>query len=70
MPSERSRRRCRNHSPSDDVSHYLSDEAWLADEITAAVAEADAPNAVFVTHRQVMQGLDRVITRARQGETL
>jgi predicted transcriptional regulator len=45
------------------IDRYLAEEEWLFDEITAAVAEADAPDAVFDTTDEVMRHTDEIIAR-------
>ncbi len=62
----RSRGRSMNFVLNEAVERYVAEEAWLIDEISAAVAEADAPDAVFVPQAEVMAGLDAVIEGARQ----
>ena len=62
----RSRGRSLNFVMNEAAQRYLSEEAWLIDEIRAAVQEADATDAVFVPQSEVMAGLDAVIERARR----
>jgi predicted transcriptional regulator len=50
----KSRGRSLNYVLSEAIERYLTEEEWLIDEITAAVAEADAPDAVFYTTGEVM----------------
>jgi len=62
----RSRGRSMNFVLNEAVDRYVAEEAWLIDEIAAAVAEADVPDALFVPQSEVMAGLDAVIASARQ----
>lgn len=62
----RSRGRSLNYVLNEAVRRYLAEEAWLIDEISAAVDEADAPDAVFVPQAEVMAGLDTAIAQARR----
>jgi predicted transcriptional regulator len=59
-----SRGRSLNFVMNEAVKRYLDEEAWLVDEIRAAVQEADASDAVFVSHADVMAGLDVAIEQA------
>ncbi len=61
----RSRGRSINYVLNEAVQRYLAEEAWLIDEINAAVDEANAPDAVFVPQADVMASLDAVIEQAR-----
>ena len=61
----KSRGRSRNYVLSEAIERYLDEEVWLIDEISAAVAEADAPDAVFVPTSTVMRQMDDIIARAR-----
>jgi predicted transcriptional regulator len=45
------------------IDRYLAEEEWVIDEISAAVAEADAPDAVFHTTDEVMRRIDEIIAR-------
>ena len=62
----RSRGRSLNFVMNQAVERYLAEEAWLIDEISASVQEADAASAVFVPQAEVMAGLDAVIEQARR----
>ena len=62
----RSHGRSMNFVLNEAVDRYVAEEAWLIDEIAAAVAEADVPDALFVPQSEVMAGLDAVIASARQ----
>jgi predicted transcriptional regulator len=62
----RSRGRSLNFVLNEAVERYVAEEAWLVDEIREAVEEADATDAVFVPHAEVMAGLDAAIEQARR----
>jgi predicted transcriptional regulator len=62
----RSRGRSLNFVMNEAVQRYLTEEAWLIDEISAAVREADSADAVFVPQAEVMARLDVEIEQARQ----
>lgn len=62
----RSRERSLNFILNEAVQRYLGEEAWLIDEIRAAVQEADAPDTVFVSQTELVAGLDAVIEQARR----
>ncbi len=62
----RSRGRSLNFVLNEAVQRYLAEEAWLIDEITMAIQEADAPDTIFVPHGEAMASLDGVIEQARQ----
>jgi predicted transcriptional regulator len=47
------------------IDRYLAEEEWLINEISAAVAEAHAPDAVFHTTDEVMRHIDEIIARAQ-----
>ena len=49
----KSRGRSLNYVLGAAIDRYLAAEEWLIDEISAAVAEADAPNAVFQVRRRI-----------------
>jgi predicted transcriptional regulator len=61
-----SRDRSLNFVINEAVRRYLDEEAWLIDHIRDAVQEADAADAVFVSHAEVIAGLDATIEQARQ----
>ena len=61
----KSRGRSLNYLLNEAIDRYLGDEEWLIDEISAAVAEADAPDAVFYSTDEVMQHMDEIITDAQ-----
>jgi predicted transcriptional regulator len=62
----RSRGRSLNFVLNEAVERYVAEVAWLVDEIREAVEEADAADAVFVPHAEVMAGLDAAIEQARR----
>lgn len=62
----RSRGRSLNFLLNEAVQRYLLEEAWLIDEISAAVYEADAAGAVFVPQAEVMAQLEAEIEQVRQ----
>jgi predicted transcriptional regulator len=47
------------------IDCYLTEEEWLIDGISAAVAEANAPDAVFYTTEEVMRHIDEISARAQ-----
>lgn len=61
----KSRGRSLNYVLGEAIDRYLAEEEWLIDEISAAVTEADAPDAVFYTTDEVMQRMDEIITQAQ-----
>jgi predicted transcriptional regulator len=61
----KSRRRSLNYVLNEAIDRYLAEEEWLIDEISAAVAEAEAPDAVFYTTDEVMRHMDEIIAHAR-----
>jgi predicted transcriptional regulator len=61
----KSRGRSLNDVLNEAIDRYLTEEEWLIDEISAAVAEADAPDAVFHTTDDVMRHIDEIITHAQ-----
>jgi predicted transcriptional regulator len=62
----KSRGRSLNYVLGEAIERYLAEEEWLIDEISAAVAEADAPDAVFYTTDEVMRHMDEIIARAQE----
>jgi predicted transcriptional regulator len=60
-----SRGRSLNYVLGEAIERYLAEEEWLIDEINAAVAEADAPDAVFHTTDEVMRHMDAIIAEAQ-----
>jgi predicted transcriptional regulator len=63
----KSRGRSLNYVVNEAIDRYLAEEEWLIDEIRAAVAEADAPDAVFHTTDEVMRHMDEIIAHAQTG---
>jgi predicted transcriptional regulator len=61
----KSRGRSLNYVLNEAIDRYLAEEEWLIDEIRAAVAEADAPDAVFHTTDEVMRDMDAIIAHAQ-----
>jgi predicted transcriptional regulator len=61
----KSRGRSLNYVLNEAIARYLAEEEWLIDEISAAVAEADAPDAVFHTTDEVMRHMDEIIAHAQ-----
>ena len=61
----KSRGRSRNYVLAEAIERYLAEEAWLIDEISAAVREADRPDAVFYTTDEVMRQMDELIAQAQ-----
>jgi predicted transcriptional regulator len=59
----KSRGRSLNDVLNEAIDRYLAEEEWLIDEISAAVAKADAPDAVFHTTDEVMRHIDEIIAR-------
>jgi predicted transcriptional regulator len=62
----KSRGRSLNYVLSEAIERYLAEEEWLIDEISAAVGEADAPDAVFHTTDEVLRHMDGIIARAQE----
>ena len=63
----KSRGRSLNYVLGEAIDRYLAEEEWLIDEINAAVAEADAPDAVFYTTDEVMHRMDEIIAQVQTG---
>jgi predicted transcriptional regulator len=61
----KSRGRSLNYVLNEAIDRYLAEEEWLIDEISAAVTEADAPDAVFHTTDEVMRHMDEIIAHAQ-----
>ena len=61
----KSRGRSLNDVLNETNGRYLPEEEWLIDEISAAVAEANAHDAVFYTMEEVMRHIDEIIARAQ-----
>jgi predicted transcriptional regulator len=60
-----SRGRSLNDVLNEAIDHYLTEEEWLIDEISAAVAEANAPDAVFHTTEEVMRHTDEIVAHVQ-----
>jgi predicted transcriptional regulator len=63
----KSRGRSLNNVLNEAIDRYLAEEEWLIHEICAAVAEADASDAVFHTTDEVMRHMDEIIAHAQTG---
>lgn len=60
-----SRGRSLNYVLNEAIDRYVSEEEWLIDEIGAAIAEADASDAVFYSTNEVMRHMDAIIADAQ-----
>ena len=61
----KSRGRSLNYVVNEAIDRYLTEEEWLIDEISAAVAEGNAPDAVFHTTEEVMPYMDEIVAHAQ-----